>query len=311
VVCVVSAAYVASAWCAAEVGIASARGSRLLPLYAEPGVAHPLLSALQYTDLGDRDVAHDLLREALARLDAAGGRGWPDGRSPFPGLRPFDADLHRVFFGRGGEVQELVGLLRSPAASADAGMIVVVGPSGCGKSSLVRAGVLPVMATELGWWTLPAVMPGADPVTALARELTGTGRRLGQDWTLPQVRRRLTSDDHTAAGGGLVAVVEELLLAAPGGWNRRRLLLVLDQAEGLLTLTPAEERARLASLLGPALAGPVQVVATVRPEYLAPLLAVPELAELLCHAGPPAGRQMRPSFEALPAVWHPSGRRAG
>jgi hypothetical protein len=119
-------------------------------------------------------------------------------------------------------------------------MIVVVGPSGCGKSSLVRAGVLPVMATELGWWTLPAVMPGADPVTALARELTGTGRRLGQDWTLPQVRRRLTSDDHTAAGGGLVAVVEELLLAAPGGWNRRRLLLVLDQAEELLTLTPAE-----------------------------------------------------------------------
>src|SRR3954453_1801645 len=88
VVCVVSAAYVASAWCAAEVGIASARGSRLLPLYAEPGVTHPLLSALQYTDLGDRDVAHDLLREALARLDAAGGRGWPDGRSPFPGLRP-------------------------------------------------------------------------------------------------------------------------------------------------------------------------------------------------------------------------------
>jgi transposase len=85
VVCVVSAAYVASAWCAAEVGIASARGSRLLPLYAEPGVAHPLLSALQYTDLGDRDVAHDLLREALARLDAAGGRGGRMGGGRFRG----------------------------------------------------------------------------------------------------------------------------------------------------------------------------------------------------------------------------------
>src|SRR3954452_17623925 len=196
VVCVVSAAYVASAWCAAEVGIASARGSRLLPLQAEPGVTHPLLTAVQHTDLGMGDGARDRLREALARLDAAGGRGWPDGRSPFPGLRPFDADLHRVFFGRGGEGQELVGLLPSPAARADGGMIVVVGPSGCGKSSLVRAGVLPVMAGEPGWWPRPPVQPGADPVGALARELTAAARRLGQNWNLPQVRHRLTGDDH-------------------------------------------------------------------------------------------------------------------
>src|SRR5262249_31157784 len=37
VLCVVTAAYLASAWCSAEVGIARSRGSRLLPVRAEPG----------------------------------------------------------------------------------------------------------------------------------------------------------------------------------------------------------------------------------------------------------------------------------
>src|SRR3954452_14506460 len=198
VVCLITAAFVTSAWCAAEVGIADARGSRLLPLPAAPGLSHPRISAdvYQYAELSDLGGGRALLSYALARLDVAGGRGWPDGRSPFPGLRAFDADRHRVFFGRGGEGQELVGLLPSPAARADGGMIVVVGPSGCGKSSLVRAGVLPVMAGEPGWWPRPPVQPGADPVGALARELTAAARRLGQNWNLPQVRHRLTGDDH-------------------------------------------------------------------------------------------------------------------
>ena len=37
VVCVLTSAYVESAWCTAEVGIAQSRGSRLLPIRAEPG----------------------------------------------------------------------------------------------------------------------------------------------------------------------------------------------------------------------------------------------------------------------------------
>ena len=40
-VCLLTAAYVRSTWCAAEVGIARSRGSRLVPVQAEPGVRHP------------------------------------------------------------------------------------------------------------------------------------------------------------------------------------------------------------------------------------------------------------------------------
>jgi hypothetical protein len=302
VVCVVTSAYLASTWCTAEVGIARSQGSRLLPLLAEPGVDHPLLTATQYADhTRDPAAAQAALREALRRVDAAGGLGWADGRSPFPGLRPFDTDLQRVFFGRTGEVETLAGLLRSPAERANAGLLLVVGPSGCGKSSLVRAGLLPVMAEEPGWWTLPPLVPGTEPIVTLARELAAGGRQLGTGWTLATVRDQLSS-------GGLGEVAEELLLAASdGGRRRRRLLVVVDQLEELLTQTAAAGRARFAELLRPALSGPVQVVATLRPEFLTQLLASRELAGLSVRPFP-----LRPlRREALAAVIEGPARVAG
>jgi hypothetical protein len=157
------------------------------------------------------------------------------------------------------------------AQRGEAAALVVVGPSGCGKSSLVRAGLVPVMAEEPGWWTLGPMLPGADPVAALVREFAAAARQVGLDWTVEEVRHRLDE-------AGLTEVADELLLAAPGG--RRRLLVVVDQFEELLTQAAPAARARFAGLLGPALSGPVQVVATLRPEFLTQLLVDPELASL-------------------------------
>lgn len=71
------------------------------------------------------------------------------------------------------------------------------------------------------------MVPGADPVAALVRELAATARQLGLGWTVTQVCQRLD-------GAGLTEVADELLLAAPGE-RRRRLLVVVDQFEELLT----------------------------------------------------------------------------
>ncbi|MGA8518693.1 MAG: toll/interleukin-1 receptor domain-containing protein, partial [Pseudonocardiaceae bacterium] len=121
VVCVVTSSYVASPWCAAEVGAALSWGSRLVPVLAESGVVHPPLSDLQHLDLTrDPATVPARLAEALRLVDAAGGWGWPDDWSPFPGLRPFEVGEHRVFFGREGETEELAGLLRSPLEQAKA-----------------------------------------------------------------------------------------------------------------------------------------------------------------------------------------------
>jgi len=273
VVCVVTSTYLASTWCAAEVATAQARGSRLLPLHAEPDLAYPLLTDVQHTDLTrDPVAARAALISALRQIDAAGGSGWPDDRSPFPGLRPFDVDRHRVFFGRAKEIKQLAELVRSAAEGA---VLLVVGPSGCGKSSLVRAGLLPVLASEPGWRTLAPILPGADPAAALARELAASARRIGLDWTVEHTHHQLDTR-------GLTALADELLVADPHG-PQRRMLVVVDQFEELLTQTSPGQRARFVELLRPALAGPVQVVATLRPEFLNQLLINAELADLPTH----------------------------
>lgn len=86
VVCVVTSAYISSVWCTAEIGIARSRGCRLLPVLAEPGVRHPLLASLQHVDSTmDGAAAREWIAQELRRVDAVGGFGWPDDRSPFPG----------------------------------------------------------------------------------------------------------------------------------------------------------------------------------------------------------------------------------
>jgi WD40 repeat protein len=298
VVCVVTAAYIGSPWCSAEIGHAQGRGSRLLPIAAEPGLTHPLLTSVQHITLDGTGAVPEKLTEALRRIDARGGSSWPDDRSPFPGLRPFETDRHRVFFGRSDDVQELAALLRSPAQPA-AGVVLLVGPSGCGKSSLVRAGLVPVMADDPGWGTVAPILPGRDPVGGLVRELTSAARRLGLGWSVAQVRGRVE-------GGDLVELVDEILLAAPLS-RRRRLLLVVDQFEELLTQTPPRERARFAELLRAGTAGSVRVVATLRPEFLDELLHDPDLAALPTHTH--ALRPLR--RDALHAVIEAPARLAG
>jgi energy-coupling factor transporter ATP-binding protein EcfA2 len=268
VVCVVTGDYVVSQWCFAEIVAAQTVGSLLLPLTAEQGVRHPLLDAVQSVAYhgAQRQQAQERICGMLREIHAVGGAGWPDDRSPFPGLRPFDVDMHRAFFGRHREVDELVRLLRSVAERGDGPIVVVVGPSGCGKSSLVRAGLLPAIAKEPGWATLTPFSPGPDPVVALSRELANATRS-----TPAQMRQRLDQDD------GLVLAVEGLLCAG-GSSPRRRLLVIIDQFEEVLTRSPATSRAQLANLLRPAVVGPVQVVVTLRSEFLDPLLADPNLA---------------------------------
>jgi WD40 repeat protein/energy-coupling factor transporter ATP-binding protein EcfA2 len=273
VVCLITSAYCDSAWCAAEVGIARFQGCRLLPLQAEAGCEHPLLmpSRHQYTDwVGDPPRARELLSEALRRMVATGGWDWPAGHPPFPGLRRFDAELQRVFFGRSTEVAALAAQLRSPADTANGGILLVVGPSGCGKSSLLRAGLGPVIDSEPGWLTLSALVPGRDPVATLARELAREAKDVGLGWTYSFARDRL---DHV---DGLAALSNELLVAS----DRQQLLCMVDQAEELITVASASARAQFADLLRPALSDSVEIVGTLRSEFLASLLNSPELADI-------------------------------
>jgi hypothetical protein len=275
------------------VSIADVLGCPLLPVQAGPQAAPALLDGLTHVEFGadgskERTRAHDELVARLRRVDAAGGVGWADGRSPFPGLAPFEVGMARVFCGRAEEVRHLTGRLRSLADRAEGGLLLVVGPSGCGKSSLVRAGLLARMGGEPGWEPATPFAPGADPVGALGRALAASANRAGLGWTVEHTRGVLAG-----GGDGLVRLAEELLVAGRGP-ARERLLLVVDQAEELLTRADAAGRAAFAALLRAGLAGPVRVVATLRSEFCDRLLALPELAGVKRDVFPlrPLDRQM-------------------
>lgn len=94
---------------------------------------------------------------------------------PYQGLQPFDVEDADRYFGREGDVDACLDVLRRTP------LLALVGPSGSGKSSLLRAGV----ATRLRARGTPVLMvvPGARPLealTALAGEPDGTALLIDQ-----------------------------------------------------------------------------------------------------------------------------------
>ena len=273
VVCVVTASYLKSVWCAAEIGAARALGTELLPVRFSPSdEIHSLLQPIHQVDASqDPAEARKRLGLRLSEIDGGGGWGWPDDKSPYPGLRSFELGEHRVFFGRGREITDLAERLRSPER-ATATILTVVGPSGCGKSSLIRAGLLPRISGQKDWLPIPPILPGTDPLGALVRALAAMTRERDIDFDVTKLRSGLEQ-------GGLKAVATDLLVAA-GADSQCKLLLVIDQFEELLTQAAPAQRAEFVAVIGPALGGAVQALATLRPEFLEPLARDPDLSTL-------------------------------
>ena len=300
VVCIVTESYLKSVWCAAEIGAARALGAELLPVqFSSTDELHTLLRPLQGLNAARDPVeARERLRLRLSIIDGRGGWGWPDERSPYPGLRPFDLDEHRVFFGRAREITQIAERLRSPERAVPA-ILTVVGPSGCGKSSLIRAGVLPRIAGEHYWLPLAPIVPGTDPLGSLVREMAAVTRARHIPFDATSLRKDLARD-------GLKAVCTDLLLAANAD-SQCKLLIVVDQFEELLTQTARPERAEFATTLQPALGGPVQVLATLRPEFLDPIAKDSDLSKL-----PRRIREVRPlEADALRSVIEEPAKLAG
>ncbi|MCI5126784.1 MAG: CHAT domain-containing protein, partial [Candidatus Electrothrix sp. AR5] len=88
---------------------------------------------------------------------------------PFPGLKAFQTDEQKFFFGRDQKSQELTARL------SEKSFLAVLGASGSGKSSLVLAGMIPALkkqAEEKGKsLQIRYLTPGSEPETALTRQL--------------------------------------------------------------------------------------------------------------------------------------------
>ncbi|MEA9491047.1 nSTAND1 domain-containing NTPase [Xanthomonas campestris] len=217
---------------------------------------------------------------------------WGHG-SPYVGLRAFDPDHAEVFFGRSHAIAQVLAAVRAQLQSQRA-LVLLSGASGCGKTSLLRAGVVPLLAQPGGLDGLQAVAGAycslaacrggdvADTLTRALAEWAADGRAVFSAAQMATCTQWLTQPAALH-----VAIAEAMRHVAPARetvQTHRHLLLVIDHAEALVA-TPgitAQDRAACTALLQALCASThVAVLMATRSDFYPRLIeAVPELVEL-------------------------------
>lgn len=157
-------------------------------------------------------------------------------QNPFPGLRPFETDEYRLFFGREGQSDELITRLERTH------FLAIVGTSGSGKSSLVRAGLLPalrggLMAGAGSGWRISVMRPGNDPIGNLAAALADKDVLLDAGGNLAAAEAEAVIEATLRSGSlGLVEAAKRARLG-----EHEKLLIVVDQFEELFRFRAARE----------------------------------------------------------------------
>ncbi|MCC6389494.1 MAG: ATP-binding protein [Bryobacterales bacterium] len=187
---------------------------------------------------------------------------------PFPGLRPYEEEDADWFFGRGGEINDLLKRLRRVH------FLAVVGPSGCGKSSLIKAGVLPGVRDGYldAEWKIASIRPGEKPMDNLAAALSST-----LSIETSAIREKLDA--------GCMGIVETWRVQEAD----TKVLILVDQFEELFQFVqrrgdPAQEetKAFLKLLLTAAAAErSIYIIITMRVEWLAECASYTGLAEAI------------------------------
>jgi WD40 repeat protein/transcriptional regulator with XRE-family HTH domain len=259
------------------------------------GVAGPTRELFVAAARG-RCPAEDVLAAREGRMPEAGRRAarWMRG-CPYRGLLPFSESDAEVFYGRERLAGELV--VKLAARAAGGGLVVVTGASGSGKSSLLRAGLLPILARGQQLpgsdrWPRIVMTPTKDPLTELAARLAAVG---GPDaLAVRDGLARHPDQAHLAIRSAVLAAAARRDQEPPAsGDGAARLVLIVDQFEQAFTLNPglggeATRQAFITALCaaaanpaGPGQVPPALVVIAVRGDFWDRCAAVPDLVGAL------------------------------
>lgn len=159
-------------------------------------------------------------------------------KNPFPGLRPFETDEYRLFFGREGQADELIARLSRSR------FLAVVGTSGSGKSSLIRAGLMPALRGGMmkgagSGWRIAVMRPGGNPIENLATELARKDVLSEAGMGMSDEEAEAVIESTLRSGAlGILNVARQARLG-----EHEKLLLVVDQFEELFRFRAAHEGA--------------------------------------------------------------------
>jgi len=162
------------------------------------------------------------VQEALVDLDLREG-------NPFPGLRPFSIEECHLFFGREGQVDDILVKLSKNR------FVTVMGYSGSGKSSLMYCGLVPVLfggfVTQTGPnWNAILSRPGSSPINNLSQSIAEQLISLGRiDDADREIQEAIIASVLRSGPGGLVEVAK-YLQSQPD----ENVFFLIDQFEELL-----------------------------------------------------------------------------
>lgn len=223
----------------------------------------------------------------------------PSPENPFPGLRPFSIEESHLFFGREGQVDEILTKLAKYRS------VTIMGYSGSGKSSLVSCGLVPVLyggfLTENGpnWQVIP-MRPGTSPIAnltdAIVGYLQGKGVLKLEDRPIQQAVIRSVL---RGSSNGLVEVFRFL-----EGDENQNFFLLVDQFEELLRFRERDEEsmneaAHFVNLVLTALRQqelPIYVSLSLRSDFIGECSVFPGLTETINESNylvPQMGREQK------------------
>lgn len=145
--------------------------------------------------------------------------------NPFPGLRPFTSEESHLFFGREGQVDEIVNNLEKNR------FIAVVGASGSGKSSLIYCGVIPSLVklnqgTPDKDWLIINTRPGNSPLSNLLNDVSESSGNKND------------IADPAAVFGAADGVINHIRKNSEG---KKNILLMIDQFEEIFRFSKARD----------------------------------------------------------------------
>jgi energy-coupling factor transporter ATP-binding protein EcfA2 len=211
----------------------------------------------------------------------------PGAGNPFPGLRPFTIEESHLFFGREGQVDEILVKLSKNH------FLTVLGYSGSGKSSLMYCGLIPVLyggfVTQTGpsWHVIPA-RPGTSPISNLADSAVQyLIEQNAIDTTEKEVHRAIFSSVLRSGPSGLVEISR--MIQRKTGEN---VFFLVDQFEEIFRFRESEtgdtrgvdEAQHYVNLILNAISQrdvPVYVALTMRSDFLGKCSVFPRLTSLI------------------------------
>ena len=222
------------------------------------------------------------VRFPLGQQQSVAERSWQQG-SPFPGLKAYDANYAKVFFGRGAQIDTLLSRI-AQQIKFGRDFCLLLGPSGSGKSSLINAGVMPNLMQ-------PGGFNGVEVVSFTSLDLADVGK----SQLLPSLASSMLdwelNDEPIFAGDSAASLAEKLQHPEPllqqckrqlstNRQHARRFALFVDRLEVLLSsplFSEAERTGFVALLEQLACSGAVLVLSACRNEFYPDLVDYPSL----------------------------------